>query len=239
MAARKKNEPVAPILRPALEKGENGIVAWRKLISPKNILLNRKAYAEKGIDVDQLTEEEVTKLKDEAADKDLMISLGGFRELVDKRGFDSVTYTPLNYGHESVSLACKIKFLPNQDEPAGCCFEGVGNASPANTEINFVRYLDAIAENRAFCRAARNFFRIESLGWDEINHDEKIEVKKTDPLPVAKLKQRVEERNFSFEDLREFVKAKNQITWNEDWSQIENIPIPFCFSILGLLKNDQ
>ena len=77
MAAKKKVE-TKPELRSVLPKTESGVIDWRKIVSKKNILLNRNNFAKNGIDVDQLTEDEVNRLKDESPDKDVMISLGGF-----------------------------------------------------------------------------------------------------------------------------------------------------------------
>jgi len=231
MAAKKKE---TPLLRPALPKNADSLVDWRALISKRYLILSQNAFAKIGIDIDALSQEEADKLKETADPKQIFISLGGFRELAEKRGISEVRYDMIFRDSDLAVYRCTIHFEPNEENPNGVIYCGVGGASPLNTEPNFVKYLDSIAENRAFIRAVRNYFRIESLGQEEVEPEQKVEVSKINPLPAGKLQEVMEKYNMSFEDLKVFGEA-SQYEW-KDWKHVGEIPGPVAFSLIGAIS---
>ena len=146
---------------------ENGMVDWRRMVDNKYIVPNR----------DNTAETDVTKLKD----KDLIILLAGLKDVANIRGFSSVTYNVVEASQEYVCASCSIVWTGNYETANGesVLFQGVADAGLNNTEGFGQMYLAAIAENRAFCRAVRNFLRINIVAKEEIKN-----VKTSKPNPT-------------------------------------------------------
>ncbi len=232
MAAKTKT---APKLRPALPKTENNIVDFKSLISPKNLRLHKNAFAREGVAVDALTEEEIAEYIKTSPPEKILISLNGFRELAHKRGVKSVDISLVQSDPQWKIARCSIEFLPSEDEPEGASNSDLGDAHIQNTSEQFIPYMGALAANRAYIRAVRNYFRIESLGWEEINPNEKEEpVAEYDPRPAGMLNKVLEEKGMSFDDLKALVES-SQFEW-KDWKRVEEIPPPNIFSFKGLIK---
>jgi hypothetical protein len=235
MAAKAKTQPK---LRPALPKTENGIVDYRSLISPQNLKLNPWAYSNENIDVATLPPEEIERLLKIADDSHLLILLPGFRELAQKRGVKEVD-TSLVYHDSDWSIArCAITFLPSEDEPEGATSSDLGDANVNNTSSTFHSFISTIAANRAYIRALRSYFRIQSLGWEEINTDEKIVLKNNVPYPLQKvLKEKMEEKSITFEQLKEIAMNSGKIQeWKEEWVNVESLSHAAVFVISPLIS---
>ena len=127
---------------------DDGSVNWRKMIKPEFLVANR----------DRTDETDISKLED----NELIILLGGLKDLANIRGYHSVTYTVTQASPEYVCASCSIVWMGNYETENGesVLFQGVADAGLNNTEGFGQMYLAAIAENRAFCRAVRNFLRI-------------------------------------------------------------------------------
>jgi hypothetical protein len=148
---------------------EDGTVDWKKMIPKKYFVINRQREENiqkaLGKPIEEVSIEEVD-------EKDLLVLLGGFRHLADLRGFNKVEYSRPTIGpNGEVSVACSITWEGNyetHDKPV--TFTGLGDATTNNTApIGGVYYLTAIAENRSYIRAVRNYLRLENiLGRDEI-----------------------------------------------------------------------
>lgn len=229
----KKKEPVVKS-GAVLPKDENGGIDWRNIVSQKNILLNRKKFGESlGIITESLSKEETNNYKATAGPEFLMISLGGFRELVKARGYDSCATNLIYCDSEMFVFRTTIHFLPNDEEPNGVYFDGIGSASPSNVNSVVVRYLPSVAESRAFIRAARNYFGIEILGSDEVKTDEEVKVNNAIPfVPNVTLKSKMEARGISLEELKELTAGSSKITWEESWKTLDDLPVGACFVIL-------
>lgn len=179
---------------------EDGSINWRKMVKPEFLVSNR----------DRTSETDITKLED----KDLLILLGGIKDVAQKRGFTSVTYDVKSPSSDYVVATCAIDWIPNYEtENNPIKFSAIGDASPANTK-DFAKYfLGPIAENRAFIRCVRNFLKINIVGQDEIgkskhNIDESSE---STPIfePNAILEKVMKEKNISFSKLKEKLIKEN------------------------------
>lgn len=134
---------------------ESGFVDWRKMVKPEFLVANRQKTQE--ADVSELE------------DKDLLILLGGIKELAQIRGYTSVEYDIKTPSADYVAAVCCIKWIPNfETEDREVVFSAIADASPANTHSFASDYLAAIAENRSFVRCVRNFLRINIVGQDEL-----------------------------------------------------------------------
>ena len=134
---------------------EDGLIDWRKMVKPEHLVPNK----------DRTSETDVTKLKD----YQLIILLGGIKELAQIRGFTDVKYEIVSPHHEYVAATCSITWIPNYEtEGREVTFSAIGDASPRNTNSFASNFLGPIAENRAFVRCVRNFLKINIVGKEEL-----------------------------------------------------------------------
>jgi hypothetical protein len=134
---------------------EDGLIDWRKMVKPEHLVPNK----------DRTSETDVTKLKD----YQLIILLGGIKELSQIRGFTDVKYEVTTPHPEYVVATCSITWIPNfETEGREVTFSAIGDASPRNTNSFASNFLGPIAENRAFVRCVRNFLKINIVGKEEL-----------------------------------------------------------------------
>jgi len=204
---------------------ENGYVDWRKMVSKEFLVPNRSKTQE--TDVDKLE------------DKDLLILLGGIKELAQLRGFTDVKYNVVKAERDYVCTACEITWIGNfetDDQPVK--FQALADAHFGNTNNFAVNFLAAIAENRAFVRCVRNFLRINVVGQDEIGGNGGVQVEElqtTSPSPVALLKDAMKKRGISVEDLTSKLQEEGKDYANDivDESDLNKIP---KFEMMKLIK---
>jgi hypothetical protein len=141
---------------------ETGFVDWRKMISPKFLVPNKQVFERNG--------KQVPKDISGLDDRELLILLGGIKELAQIRGFSKVCYDVISPSNEYVIATCSIEWIPNfETEGRDVTFTAIGDASEKNTTAFGRSYLGPIAENRAFVRSVRNFLKINIVGQDEVN----------------------------------------------------------------------
>tara|TARA_R100001082_G_scaffold48047_3_gene25807 strand:+ start:17245 stop:17967 length:723 start_codon:yes stop_codon:yes gene_type:complete len=204
---------------------EDGTVNWRKMIKPEFLVANR----------DRTDETDISKLED----NELIILLGGLKDLASVRGFHSVTYKIHEASPEYVCASCSITWIGNYETENGesVLFEGIADAGIKNTESFGQMYLAAIAENRAFCRAVRNFLRINIVAKEEIKN-----VKISTPSPSSNaaspdlfLKNLMKEKKVKFTD----IKAKmvtEKVDGADEWDSIKDIPRLKMFEIIERMQ---
>ena len=137
---------------------EEGLIDWRKMIKANHLVPNKQRTKEK----------DVTKLPD----SQLIILLGGIKELAQIRGYTDVKYNVVSPSPDYVVATCSITWIPNYEtEGREVTFSAIGDASPQNTQ-SFARFfLGPIAENRSFVRCVRNFLKINIVGKEELVGD--------------------------------------------------------------------
>ncbi|NVM35098.1 MAG: hypothetical protein HWN81_05850 [Candidatus Lokiarchaeota archaeon] len=140
---------------------EDGSIDWRSMIKPEFLYPNKGWFDARNKPVP----DSIDGLKD----NQLLIMLGGIKDLARLRGFHSVSYqthTELDY----VTAKCQITWMGNYETPSDHIhFEDVANATADNTDNFCVKFLETIACNRAFVRCVRNFLNIHIVGADEID----------------------------------------------------------------------
>ena len=131
------------------------LIDWRKMIDARHLVPNKQRTKEK----------DVTKLKD----YELIILLGGIKELAQIRGYTDVKYDVVSPSPDYVVATCSITWIPNYEtEGREVTFSAIGDATPQNTQ-SFARFfLGPIAENRSFVRCVRNFLKINIVAQDEM-----------------------------------------------------------------------
>ena len=204
---------------------EDGTVNWRKMIKTEFLVANR----------DRTDETDISKLED----NELIILLGGLKDLANIRGYQSVTYDIHEASPEYVCASCTITWIGNYETGQGepVVFESVADAGIKNTEGFGQMYLAAIAENRAFCRAVRNFLRINIVAKEEIKN-----VKTSAPTPSSNaaspdlfLKNLMKEKKITFDTLK-IKMVTEKVDGAESWATTKDIPRLKMFEIIERMQ---
>jgi hypothetical protein len=141
---------------------EDGSVDWRAMIKPEFLYPNKGWFEMRGQQVPSSTEG--------LRDNQLLIMLGGIKDLARLRGFHSVSYDVRNVEDGYVTARCDIEWIGNYESANDkVCYEDYANASLENTDAFCEKFLETIACNRAFVRCVRNFLNIHIVGADEID----------------------------------------------------------------------
>lgn len=203
---------------------DDGSVSWRKMIRPEFLVPNKQ----------KTQETDISKLED----KDLLILLGGIKELAHLRGFLSLSYEIAAASPTYVLAQCSIEWIGNY-ETSGIpvVFESMADASPDNTQSFGRNYLAAIAENRAFVRCVRNFLKINIVGQDEIGAKQLDDQVPENPLsPANVLLNLMREKSISFDQVKKRL-IKENYTGAADITTISEISKPKIFELIEKIKS--
>ena len=185
-------------------------------------------------------------------DSQLLIKLGGIKELAKLRGINSVSYVVEESSDERSVVRCLVDFISNYetvDEQGigGIHFSSIANATIHNTNGFAAKFLECIAENRAFVRAVRNFLGIHIVGADEIDTSKNkspIVVPPSssgakDISPQGILKEKVgTDFNSFLNKLRALYsdgKYENDPEVIKSWKDYKDIPAKECRKLLKLI----
>ena len=210
---------------------EDGLIDWRKMVKPEHLVPNK----------DRTSETDVTKLKD----YQLIILLGGSKELAQIRGFTDVRYEVVTPHHEYVAATCSITWIPNYEtEGREVTFSAIGDASPRNTNSFASNFLGPIAENRAFVRCVRNFLKINIVGKEELggadapptaNNNSSVTTSDTSMDPRSMLQSVMNEKGVPFEKIKAKLVAE-QFDNAEGLASLQDIPKLKAFELIERLK---
>ena len=212
---------------------EDGLIDWRKMIKSEFLVPNK----------DRTNETDVTKLKD----YQLIILLGGIKELAQIRGYTTVKYDVVSPSPEYVAATCSITWKPNYEtEGEEVVFSAVGDASPHNTSGFGQIFLAACAENRAFVRCVRNFLRINIVAQEElqgnnakftpskgVSNPYDVPEGKNDPHTI--LGSSMKEKGISFDILKQKL-IDEKFTDAEELSEVSDIPKSKVFELIERIK---
>lgn len=220
---------------------EDGSVNWRTMIKDEYLFPNKSWF--------ELRKKDCPRSIEGLADHQLLIKLGGIKELARLRGFSNISYEVVKCEIDHVAVICKITFLPNYEtNNESITFQDIANATIENTNSFAKKFLETIACNRAFVRCVRNFLNVHIVGDDEIDKSDsmnQIKSNNNDLSPSGFLKKELTENHSikSYEDflpvLRELHKSK-KISISTDiiktWSDFSDISAKDCRILLGALK---
>jgi hypothetical protein len=144
---------------------EDGSVNWRAMVKPEFLFPNRGWFESR--------KQKLPDSIDGLEDHQLLIKLGGIKELAKLRGYKSVKYDVIKCEPNYVAVKCGITWIPNYESDYESYYEDMANATVNNTSDFAVKFLETIAANRAFVRAVRNFLNIHIVGSDEIDTSKK------------------------------------------------------------------
>ena len=201
-----------------------GFVDWRKMIKPEYLVPNK----------DRTQETDITKIPD----SQLIILLGGIKELAQIRGFTNVTYEVTSPSSDYVVAVCKIDWIPNfETENRNVSFSAIGDASPFNTKEFAKNFLGPIAENRAFVRCVRNFLKINIVSQEELPPSQKEkEVQENSLSPYKMLGDLMKEKGITFEKLKTKLQKEN-FEGIDSVTEIIDFPKNKVFVLIERLNN--
>lgn len=204
---------------------EDGFVDWRKMVKTEYLVPNK----------DRTSETDVTKL----SDYDLLILLGGIKELAQIRGYTDVKYDVVSPHSEYVAATCSISWIPNfETEGREVTFSAIGDASPNNTHNFAKHFLGPIAENRSFVRCVRNFLKINIVSKEEMGNSKLAEmpVEAGAATPAATLQTVMREKGFSFDRIKNKL-ISEKFDGADALESINDIPKPKMLELIGRIKN--
>jgi hypothetical protein len=203
---------------------QDGTIAWRRMIKPEYLVPNDRVTQEK----------DVTKLQD----NELLILLGGLKELAQVRGYHSVEYRPTAAKLDYFSTVCRIVWIPNYEtQGQSKVFEAIAGASLNNTEGFAQYYLAEIAENRAFARCIRNFLKINIVSKEEASKklsealSQAQESVQDGSDPVGTLEELVNRAGLTFEKIQQRL-LKDGVKDAVNFQTLQDIPKPSVFELI-------
>lgn len=205
---------------------EDGTINWRGMVKTQYLVPNRQKTQE--VDVSKLE------------DKDLLILLGGIKELAQIRGYTSVEYNVVAATDSYFATSCKITWIPNYETGGReVVFEALADATSNNTK-SFARFfLAAIAENRAFVRCVRNFLKINIVSQEELGDakllEESVQTAENPTSPHVLLEKVMRDKNISFEQLKKKL-VKEKVENVENINSISDIPKVKIFELIERVK---
>jgi hypothetical protein len=218
---------------------DTGLINWRKMVDKEFLVANAARLPDgvnpKDVNIDNLN------------DNELLILLGGIKNLAQLRGYTSVKYIVHSVSQSYAAITCGIEWLPNFEtgmEPV--YFEATADAHFDNTKSFARDFLLATAENRAFTRAVRNFLRINIVGSDEMgdNKGEKASSFPEESKPVSSLDPAnvlanlMEKSGITLESIKKKL-FEEGLVGAVDWSSISDIPKDQIFKLIERIKKKQ
>ena len=213
---------------------EGGSVNWRAMIKNDHLFPNRGWFEGRGKDVPYSA--------DGLSDHQLLIKLGGIKELARLRGFTNVSYCAQKCELDHVAVTCTMTFIGNYETGnKEISFQDMANATLENTSSFATKFLETIACNRAFVRCVRNFLNVHIVGDDEIDKSGKppsSSPKNPSPLaPHGVLEKKFvtfDEFKNTLRDLWSSGDYKNADV--KKWEDFSDIPPKEARILIGLIK---
>jgi len=227
----------------------DGSVDWRAMINPKYLYANKDWFESRKMDVPTTTEG----LKD----NQLLVMLGGIKELAKLRGYTCVNFDVTNVTEEYVVAKCTINWCNNYEcvSEFSTMYSDTANATLDNTDSFCAKFLETIACNRAFVRCVRNYLGIHIVGADEIDKSEgKAPIQKKSGqasqifaiTPTGTLQKTLAEvlNITDFSDFKDHLRTlwKNETYKNKDikdWNDFSDIPAKECRILIALIRKNQ
>lgn len=223
---------------------EDGSVNWRAMIKPEFLYPNRDWFNYRNKPMPESSEG--------LADNQLLIMLGGIKELARLRGFERVSFKTESISETYVIASCEIVWSANYESgKERVVYQDVANATLDNTDSFASKFLETIACNRAFVRCVRNFLNIHIVGADEIDKSkgannsisvESVEVAATTPIGLLQKSLLSKKSVSSFDDFLEMLRGmyKDSVyTYDVEeiktWKSWKDIPTKEVRKLIALI----
>jgi hypothetical protein len=208
---------------------DDGTINWRKMVKPEFLVPHKEVLEKLGKAVPE-DADGVSKL----SDKELLILLGGLKDLAMVRGYASCSYSVVSPAPEYVIAVCQIEWIPNYESSGRVIrSSGIGDASPFNTTSFGKLYLAPFAENRAFVRCVRQFLRINVVSQEEIS--EMINSTSSEGISTTLLRETMAKYELTFEAVKRKL-VEEKVEGAESFSDVKDIPRYKQFELIERIK---
>jgi hypothetical protein len=225
---------------------DDGSINWRKMIKNEFLYPNKGWF--------DLRKKEFPNSIEGLADNQLLIMLGGIKELTKLRGYNDISYTISHIDKNYVTAVCRISWIGNYEtDDRVIAFEDAANATSENTDDFCIKFLETIACNRAFVRCVRNFLNIHIVGADEIDKSKTAlpsGIQETGydssiiPITPSNILEKIVREKHSVTSFDEFKNLLRDLWSSEtyrnesakDWFKFEDIPAKEARSLLSILS---
>ena len=227
---------------------------WRNLIPLEYLKIKDSWLIANGVEnYNELTAEQKEELRDRAGDENMSILLGGFKHIAHLRGIKGTSYQ-VTSNETGTHITCVGRVDFQETKILGyifpeASFSGVANASTENTTFPFGKFMESIAENRAFCRAIRMACNINAVGEDEMETrpSEGKDIFADDTgirTAQGSLERLMIEKSKTFSDMKRWLETQSTKTnedgkrlapYNENWNDYKDIESNDCLSIITLV----
>lgn len=204
---------------------DDGSINWRKMIKPEFLVPNKQVFEKR--------QKPVPTSIEGLEDRELLILLGGIKELAQYRGFTSVNYKVETPSPDYVVAVCSISWIPNYEtQNTPIVFSAIGDAHPNNTTSFGRQYLGPIAENRAFVRCVRNFLKINIVSQEELGpNSSQVE----EDTATSLLKETMAKFNVTFEILKKKL-VEEKFDGAASFNSVDDIPKHQQFALIERIK---
>ncbi len=214
---------------------DRGYVDYKKMVDPKFLYINPDARRRSKIEAKYGKKfEDIKIFEDKVDDNDLVIQLGGLKNLLRIRGYYSVS-TVVNRADASfASVTCTIYFIGNY-ETLDCAITYSDSAcATVDNTTNFGRqYLVEIATNRAFCRCIRNFLNINIVAQEELGNN--FAQEQPEDMAVTTLRGVMSQYNITFERIKARL-LEDKYPNAENFKDVTDIPRLEIFNLIKRIK---
>jgi hypothetical protein len=194
---------------------DDGTIDWRRMIKPEFLVPHKQNFIKKGLPVPETT--------DGLKDTEILILLGGIKDLAKTRGYTQVSHSLTVPNDRYVASVCTITWIGNYEtEGRAVSFSSAGDACDLTVNGLGKNFLAAIAENRAFCRAVRNFLNINIVSADEIGGDTSNDPQQEDSV-LSLLRATVAQFGVSFETIKRKL-IEEKVEGAEKFTALSDIP---------------
>ena len=220
---------------------EDGSVNWRAMIKEEFLYPNKGWFDSRN--------QPVPTSPEDLEDKQLLIMLGGIKELAKMRGYSTVAFDVVHSSDGYVTAKCMINWNKNYETQDEVVYEDYANATLSNTDNFCAKFLETIACNRAFVRCVRNYLNIHIVGADEIDKAQSTaqsyesDTVATPITPVDLLEKTLREKHNvdSFEGCKNVLRDlwKSESYRNEkakEWSCFKDIPAKEARKLIVVLN---
>lgn len=205
---------------------EDGKIDWRKMIKPEFLVPHKQVFARQNKPVPDSIEG--------LADNELLILLGGIKDLARLRGYTDVRPTVTSPSSDCVLATCVITWIPNYEENMIVQSFGDGaDATPFNCNGFGKNYLTTIACNRAFVRAVRNYLGVNIVSQEEIGGNTQAE--STEGLSSNLLGETMTKFGVTFEKIKAKLIEEN-VQDADKFNTIDDIPRYKQFELIERIK---
>ena len=226
----------------------DGSINWRAMVKAEFLYPNKDWF--------EIRNKPIPESIEGLADNQLLIKLGGLKELAKLRGYTSVAYDVIKCDRDYVVVKCKIAWKPLFHEHSlmkviedPCIFEDMANATLENTNDFCAKFLETIATNRAFVRCVRNYLGINIVGDEEIDKSKNksfSNIENTEIVsitPQSLLAKHISDKLQinSFEEFMNHLRKmwKEETYKNEEvskWQSFSSIPAKECRKLISIIK---